>query len=194
MITPDRLPCGADVDHLLEQAADGHAGQYNSHQAGCPHCQAALAEYDRLLTPVRDLAAEPVTVPDTVLAEVLRRIRGALPDADYGVIPSPRGTTRIAGHVVAMTARVVTEQVSGVRVALARHETTRVEAGTSGLTTALRITLAADWGEDLHDLADRVRAAVAGAVADVTGLRAFRVDITIDDVLPTAAGIDPSCG
>lgn len=192
MTTTDTLPCGADIDDLLEQAADGHAGRYTPHQAGCPHCQAALAEYDRLLTPVRDLADEPVPVPDTVLAEVLRRIRGALPDAAYGLIPSPRGTTRIAGHVVAMTARIVTEQVPGVRVALARHDSTRVEAGTSGLSTALRITLAADWGEDLHVLADRVRAAVAGAVAEVTGLRAVRVDITIDDVLPSATNVDLS--
>ena len=192
MTGPDTLPCGADIDDLLAQAADGHADRYTPHQAGCPHCQAALAEYDRLLGPVRDLAVAPVPVPDTVLSEVMRRIRGALPDVGYGVIPDPRGVTRIAGHVVAVTARTVTEEVPGVRVALARNEDnpTQVEAGASGLSTALRITLAADWGEDLHALADRVRTAVTRAVADVTGLQAVRVDIAIDDVLPAADGTD----
>ena len=37
-----RLACGADVDELLEQAADGHAGQFTSHQRDCLYCQAAL--------------------------------------------------------------------------------------------------------------------------------------------------------
>ena len=36
------LACGADVDELLEQAADGYASQFTSHQRDCPYCQAAL--------------------------------------------------------------------------------------------------------------------------------------------------------
>ena len=39
------LACGADVDELLEQAAEGRGGQLTSHQRGCPHCQAALREF-----------------------------------------------------------------------------------------------------------------------------------------------------
>lgn len=187
-MSADRLPCGASVDDLVDQVADGAAQERTPHQDSCPHCQAALAEYDRLLGPVRELAAEPVSVPDTVLAEVLRRIRGSLPDAEYGVLPGPRGATRISGRVVAVTARIVTEQVPGVRVALARNESARsggtdVEAGVSGAGTAVRITLAADYGADLHALADQVRTAVAGAVHDLTGLETVQIDVTIDDVI-----------
>jgi len=40
--TTTQLPCGADVDELLEQAADGHATELTTHQQNCPHCQAAL--------------------------------------------------------------------------------------------------------------------------------------------------------
>ena len=36
------LACGADIDELLEQAADGHAAQFTSHQRDCVYCQAAL--------------------------------------------------------------------------------------------------------------------------------------------------------
>ena len=184
----DRLPCGASVDDLVDQVADGRSQERTPHQVSCPHCQAALAEYDRLLGPVRELAAEPVSVPDTVLVEVLRRIRGSLPDAEYGVLPGPRGATRISGRVVAVTARIVTEQVPGVRVALARNESERsggtdVETGVSGAGTAVRITLAADYGADLHALADQVRTAVAGAVHDLTGLETVQIDVTIDDVI-----------
>lgn len=53
----DMLACGADADDLLAQVADGRAGERSPHQRQCPHCQAALAEYDRLWSPVREMAA-----------------------------------------------------------------------------------------------------------------------------------------
>lgn len=188
-MSADQLPCGADVDDLLAQVADGDATHRTRHQTGCPHCQAALAEYDQLFAPVRDLAAAPVPVPDTVLEEVLRRLRGSLPDPAFGILPGPRGVTRIAGHVVALTARTATEQVRGVHVALARTKPpgadlpdTAVTAGVAGSSTALRITVAAAWGEDLHALAHRIRRTVAQAVRATTGLHAVEIDIVIDDV------------
>lgn len=39
-----RLPCGANLDDLLEQVADGHAAELTVHQSRCVHCQAALTE------------------------------------------------------------------------------------------------------------------------------------------------------
>ena len=194
----DRLPCGADVDDLIAQVADGDAVHRTRHQDGCPHCQAALAEYDQAFSPVRELAAETVPVPDTVLEEVLRRIRGSLTNLPYGVLPGPDGVTRIAGHVVALTARTVAEQVPGVHVALARtgngtvsavlppgghpRPGVQVSAGVAGTSTALRITVAAAWDEDLHALADRIRVAVADAVRANTGLLPVEIDVVIDDV------------
>lgn len=194
----DQLPCGADVHDLIAQACDGNAHRRTAHQGSCPHCQAALAEYDRLLKPVHDLATERVHAPDTVLDEVLRRIRQTVSDPAYGMIPSPRGDTRIAGRVVAVTARVTTEQVPGVRVALARRNTAQdaeaadagtveaardVVAGVSGASTALSVTVAADYGTDLHALADRIRRAVTRAVRSLTGLEPVEITIVIDDVL-----------
>lgn len=186
-MSADQLPCGADIDDIVNQVADGDAADRTPHQAGCPHCQAALAEYDRAFAPVRELTAQPVQVPDAVLEEVLRRLRGSLSDPAYAVLPGPQGVTRIAGHIVALTARTATEQVPGVHVALARSEPatgpgTEVTAGVAGSSTALRITVAAAWGEDLHALADRIRRAVADAVRATTGLRPVEIDIVIDDM------------
>lgn len=189
-MSTDRLPCGADVDEVIAQVADGDAAVRTPHQADCPHCQAAMAEYDQLFDPVRELAAKPVQVPDAVLEEVLRRIRGSLPDTLYGVLPGPLGVTRIAGHLVALTARTAAEQVPGVHVALAKTGRgsdsggAAVSAGVTGLSTALRITIAAGWDEDLQALAHRIRGTVARAVRTTTGLQPVQIDIVIDDIFP----------
>lgn len=189
-MSADRLPCGADIDDLIAQVADGDASLRTPHQTDCPHCQAALAEYYQLFAPVRRLAAEPVPVPDAVLEEVLRRIRSSLPDSLYGELPGPRGTTRIAGHLVALTARTAAQHVTGVHVALARtarrpgDDGTEAAAGVTGTSTALRITIAAGWGEDLHALADRIRHAVADAVRTTTGLQPVQIDVIVDDIFP----------
>jgi uncharacterized alkaline shock family protein YloU len=189
-VSADQLPCGAAIDDLVSQVAEGDAAVRTQHQAGCPHCQAALAEYDQLFSPVRELAAEPVPVPGTILEEVLRRVRGSIPDSDYGVLPGPLGVTRIARRLVEVTARVVTEQVPGVYVALVRAEdgaadgSADVVAGVAGASTALRITLAAAYGEDLQALTERVRLAVAQAVRATTGLQPVGIDVVIDDVFP----------
>jgi uncharacterized alkaline shock family protein YloU len=192
-MTPDRLPCGAAVDDLVSQVADGAADGRTPHQSTCPHCQAALAEYTRLWSPVNELAAETVHPPQSLLDEILPRIRGAVSSPPYGVVPGPHGDTRVANRVVAVTARVTTEQIPGVRAALTHREATAADggsdvvAGVAGGSTALQITLAASYGEDLPALADRIRTAVARSVRRVTGLQPVEITVIIDDVLePTA--------
>ena len=69
------LPCGADVDALLEQVADGHAADLDTHQRDCVHCQAALAEFAALWAPVIDTAARPVPAPPGLTAAVMSQIR-----------------------------------------------------------------------------------------------------------------------
>jgi hypothetical protein len=39
LLSAAALPCGADVDPLLEQVADRHA-ELDAHQRECVHCQA----------------------------------------------------------------------------------------------------------------------------------------------------------
>jgi len=48
LLNAGSLACGADVDTLLEQVADGHAGQLTRHQRDCVHCRAAIGELNAL--------------------------------------------------------------------------------------------------------------------------------------------------
>ena len=215
----DRLRCGADVDELLDQVASGRGHQRDAHQAGCPHCQAALAEYDRLWAPGREVADATVRAPDSVLEEAIRRIRGTVADPGYGTLPGPTGTTRISARVVVVTARQSAQDIAGVRIALSKlvtagttptdlhpveqppseqdrptHEEpsgsddrsrpggARVVAGVAGRSTAIEVTLAADYGTDLLALGERIRAHVADRVRDLTGLDPVTVTVNIDDV------------
>ena len=77
--------------------------------------------------------------------------------------------------------------VRGARARTARHpgdDSTEAAAGVTGTSTALRVTIAAGWGEDPYALADRIRHAVADAVRTTTGLQPVQIDIIVDDVFP----------
>ena len=189
----DRLPCGADIDALLEQVSAGRGDQRDAHQAGCPHCTAALSEYDRLWAPVRRTAHTEVRAPDSVLADALRRLRNVTSDPDHGSIVGPEGITRISGRVVVVVARETAQEIDGVRVALtsltsgaataSSDEGVRVVAGIAGRSTAVEVSLAADFRADLVALGERVRTTVAARVRDLTGLDPVAVTVHIDDVL-----------
>lgn len=191
MTGPDQLPCGATIDDLIDQVADGDRTRRTAHQDGCPHCQASLAEYQRLWAPVQDLADQHVPVPDGILDHVINVIRTAGQNAGFGLLPTPLGTTRIADRVAAVTARVSAERVPGVRAALTdEHLSTRREgdgpevvAGVHGSSAAIRITLAVTYGYDLIALADRIRATVSATIRTVTGLEPVEITIIVDDVL-----------
>jgi uncharacterized alkaline shock family protein YloU len=199
----EHLPCGRRVEDVLAQVAAGRGGDRDAHQQQCPHCHAALAEYERLWGPLTELAAEKISAPESIVENALRRIRGAVEHLDYGVLESTLGRTRIAARVVVVVARESAQAVPGVRVALSEHITNRpgdqgdarghggaadpaggaeVVAGVAGRSTAIEITLAADYGVDLHRLAEHVRAAVTAEVRALTDLEPVQVTVIIDDV------------
>jgi hypothetical protein len=112
--TIGHLACGAAVDELLEQAADGHAGRLTDHQRHCLHCQAALQEFSRIWEPVRSLAAEHVAVPPALKIAVATQIRKLIADVWYTLQLSDSGAIRIAARVVATIARDAARSVPGV--------------------------------------------------------------------------------
>lgn len=184
----DHLVCGRSLDELLEQVSAGHGDRLDAHQRECVHCRAALGEYDRLWSPLRELAAEHVSAPEGRIEAALARVRGAIEDPDHAVLRSPHGVTRIAARVVVAAARHSAESVPGVRVALSRNLTghptdSEVTAGVAGSSTAIEITLAADHGRPLHQLGDEVRRAVVARVRRLTDLDPVDVTVIIDDVL-----------
>lgn len=195
---PARLLCGADPDELLEQAADAPGLLVTAHQQGCVHCQAALVEFDHLLAPLRLLAAESVRPPPHLLEQVLARIRSALANPAWAVLDDrdqngvaarhpARGRTRVAAQVVVEVARVAAGTVPGVRVALAAQDPAArepgVEVGASGSTVAVRVTVAADYGEDLHELGRRIDRAVGAQLYALVGVDVATVTVHVDDVL-----------
>jgi uncharacterized alkaline shock family protein YloU len=199
----ERLTCGRPVEDVVAQVAAGRGGERDGHQRRCPHCHAALAEYERLWAPLTELAADKPTAPDSIVETVLRRIRGAVEHMDYGVLESARGRTRISARVVVVIARESAQSVPGVRVALSKHIAGRtgdpsdirgdgaavnpaggaeVVAGVAGRSTAIEITLAADYGVDLHRLGEQVREAVAAEVRALTDLEPVQVTVIIEDI------------
>ncbi|HEY2194069.1 MAG TPA: Asp23/Gls24 family envelope stress response protein [Actinomycetospora sp.] len=192
-VVPDtRLACGRSTAPLVEQVAEGRGGDLDAHQRTCPYCRAALAEFDRLWAPVRAVAADRPQAPGSLVEAALRRVRGAGGETEYGRIDSPLGHTRVAARVVVALARHLATQVPGVEVALGRlaadgHESggevvPDVEAGVTGGSTAVQITLAAAYGQDLQALGERIRAVVARGVREVTGLEPVDVTVHVDDV------------
>lgn len=209
--TETALPCGREPHRILDQVAAGGPDAVDDHQRDCLHCQAALAEFDRLWSPMRVVAAHRPTAPDGVLDAVLSSIRGVADDPEFARVDDGFGHTRISGRVVAAIARHHASRVAGVRgvlgrLALAGHhdgppdpqfpETSvhaaqpadmaalpRVSAGVAGASTAIEVVLAADFGHDLQDLAHRVREAVVAGVRAGTGLAPIAVNVLVDDVL-----------
>jgi hypothetical protein len=74
------LPCGAEVDLLLEQVADGRAADRDAHQRDCVHCRASIAEFTLLWVPVAETAATPVPAPPGLTAAVMSQIRMLIRD------------------------------------------------------------------------------------------------------------------
>lgn len=194
------LPCGVEPADLLAQVCDGRGGELTAHQAGCPHCQAELERCRGLWAPFDGLAREPVRAPQAVVARALEWVREMagdrpqesrfpldnLPDRGTG----PAGESWVSARVVIRSARLAAEQVDGVRVALGHLVSAppgparlRSSSGSEDGRTVLEVAIAADYGQDLHALAERIRVRVATEVRELTGRSPTAVDVLVDDVL-----------
>ena len=173
------LACGADVDTLLEQVADGHAGQLTGHQRDCVHCRAAIGELNALWSPVRELAA-PVPHSPGLATAVIGRIRRLARDVGYTLETTDGGAIRIAARIVAALARDSASRVPGVRLALGRttHGTlsalaqdavpaehrARTAAGVLGHTAVVDLTIAVNDDRPAHHLARDIQRQVAASL------------------------------
>jgi uncharacterized alkaline shock family protein YloU len=193
------LACGAYVDELLEQAADGYAGVFTSHQQDCLYCQAALREFGRLWAPVRTLAAEQVTVPAAVKIAVASQIRRLVADVWYTLQLSDGGAIRIAARVVARIAREAAQDVAGVRVAFGRstqgrmatlveratlrHRHPNAAVGVLGRTAAVDLAIAVQYGDRADAVAREVQRRAVADLRSQVGLRDVTVNVNVDDVI-----------
>ncbi|GAA2593477.1 hypothetical protein GCM10010399_25120 [Dactylosporangium fulvum] len=194
-----RLACGADIDDLLEQAADRNATEFDAHQEDCPHCRAALTELGDLWTPILALASIPITAPPALTATVMRRLAQLLHDVWYTLEPTGAGSIRVAARTVAVLARSAAMRVPGVSIAFGRstheplatltdtatrhHRYPHTAVGILGQTAAIELTLAVTYGEPINDVAREVQRRVINELRDAIGLHHITINVTADDVV-----------
>jgi uncharacterized alkaline shock family protein YloU len=194
------LACGAEVDPLLEQVADGRADDLNAHQRDCVHCQAAIAEFAALWEPVAETAASQVPAPPGLTAAVMSQIRVLVRDVWYTLQTTELGTIRIAARIVAALARDSARMVPGVRVALGRsthsslaalaekasfgHSYPQAAVGVLGRTAVVDLAVAVTYGDSAHAVAREIQQHVIGTLRDMVGLQTIVVNVKVDDILP----------
>ena len=122
------LPCGAEVDLLLEQVADGHAADRDATSRDACTARPRSAEFAALWAPVTELAASSVPAPPGLAAAVMSQIRVLVRDVWYTLQTTNLGAIRIAARIVAALARDSARAVPGVRVALGRSTHGKVAA------------------------------------------------------------------
>ena len=194
------LPCGTDIDDLLEQVAEGHAEDRSEHQRQCPHCMATLNELTEVWAPMRDFARQPVVAPAGITAAIVRQIDQLARDVWYTLQAADDGAIRIATRVVAVIARRAAMRVPGVRVAFGRSSNPRAAAtadagthdhrhphsavGVLGLSAVVDVALSVTYGQPIVDIARDVQHHVIAELRDTVGLERVAVNVTIDNVLP----------
>jgi uncharacterized alkaline shock family protein YloU len=193
------LPCGADIDHLLEQVAAGRAADRDAHQRDCVHCQAALGELASLWSPVSEVAATPVPAPPGLVAAVMSQIRILARDVWYTLEITDIGVVRIAARIVAALARDCARTIPGVRVALGRSTQGRLAAlaekatfghhhphaavGVLGRTAVVDLAVAVSYDQPVHEVARNIQRHVTATLRDQAGLQSVTVNVTVDDIL-----------
>lgn len=200
----DRLPCGVDLDVILEQVTEAAPADDPAHQQSCPHCRAALDEVSAIWAPVRELAEQQVQAPRQLMTDVMAQVRELLRDGWHAVLATPLGTTRIATWVIASIARREAQRVPAVLAVIGRAGPVNAAAGLvelsaggpdpqrraqaggvgiAGRRVVVNLDLVVELGPDLRVVAEQVRRAVVRSVGAVTGLRVIEVDIQIVDVV-----------
>lgn len=193
------LPCGADVDLLLEQVAGGRGADRDAHQQQCVHCQAALSEFIALWAPVADLAAVPVPAPPGLVAGVMSQIRHLVRDIWYTLEVTESGAIRIAARIVAALARDCARMTPGVRVAFGRstqgktatlaekatlgHRHPHAAIGVLGRTAVVDLAVAVTYDDPAHQVARDIQRQVITTLRDQVGLQSVKVNVTVDDIL-----------
>ena len=198
-IDSSRLPCGVLYDSLVTQVADHTAPVDPAHQATCRHCRAALVELDDLWDPLHELARQDVRAPRDLLPTVMARVRELASHNWFAFVPSERGHTRIAARVVAAVARLASEDVPHVTVAMGRGRTgthstaaqiagpqgeAATDVGVAGSHVVVDIQIAIEIGAHIPTIARQVRAQITHAIARHLGLSTAEVNVTVADVQP----------
>lgn len=194
-----RLPCGADVEALLEQVADDVVPDAATaeHQRTCPFCGPALAELADSWAPLGTLD-DPVDTPTprSLDRSVMERVATHAAHGWHAAVAAHDGATRIAAWVVAVVARRAAAGVAGVHAVAgqvapdggtvpdvrAGFRRRRPDETFTGTAVVVSLTVTVDAGVPIPPLVAQVRRAVTRHVRVLTGLSTVRVDVHVDDL------------
>jgi uncharacterized alkaline shock family protein YloU len=199
LLSSATLACGADVDLLLQQVADGRGASRDDHQRQCVHCQAALTEFTVLWRPVAELAAVPVPSPPGLVTAVMNQVRTQVRNVWYTLETTDTGMIRIAARILAALARDCARLIPGVRVALGRSTDGRAAAlagkatdghrypdaavGVLGRTATVDLAVAVTGDDPVHVVARDIQREVIATLRRQAGLRNVTVNVTVDDIV-----------
>lgn len=172
----DRLPCGHYADQLWDSLREGTP---DIHSRGCPHCQAALAEIRPVAEAVSQLAAELVSPPADLAANVMHAIRARIHGSHRIQLPAPAGMRlQIREQAAAGILRAAADRVDGVRARGCRL----IGVAASGAVAGVQLTISVRYGTPAGQRAAAVRAAVRAAALSQLGLALDSVDIEVTDI------------
>ncbi|KAA9089612.1 Asp23/Gls24 family envelope stress response protein [Microbacterium radiodurans] len=155
-----------------------------------------MAEDQKNTTPASAPVAEtakPAAAPKTPASRVDRSFSSARIPADTGAA----GKTTIADGVVAKVAGIAAREVAGVYAlggggarafgairdainATDLSQGVKVEVGET--QAAADLTIVVEYPAPIQEVADNVRAAVAGAISRLVGLEVVEVNVEVNDV------------
>lgn len=188
------LPCGNDPSRLITYAADQTAPPTGAHEATCPYCKAAIAEFVELWLPVREWVRRDIPLPQRFVATVMARVRRLVQSPHHAASVSARGTTTVTSWVLGLIASAATTDTPGVTritgTPTDTHRRAAVRYGADGIDItevdavdiAVTLGITSEARPDLAGLADVVRHNVINAIHDHTTIQATEVDISIDDL------------
>lgn len=181
----EMLPCGRDPITVADHA---RSGQPDNHERDCPHCQSATRDAELTQRAARELAAQPVYVPPTLLPKIMRKVWAELRPSGEIPLPSTGGNTSIAIRAVVDTLRYELDRLPDLTMRTCRLDATGTAAGNgSAPALTIRLSVSARQTADLPRLAAQCRQQVAETLHHQFGLRADRVDINFVDLdLPGA--------
>jgi len=182
----EMLPCGRDPITVADHA---RSGQPDNHERDCPHCQSATRDAELTQRAARDLAAQPVYVPPTLLPKIMRKVWAELRPSGEIPLASTGGNTSIATRAVVDALRYELDRLHDLTVHTCQVDPAGTAAG-NGAAPALTVQLAVSASHtlDLPRLAVQCRRLVAKTLHQQFGLHADQVDVDFVDIdFPTGA-------
>lgn len=182
---PVSLLCGRDPCEVWDEAV---RGQLDTHEQGCPHCQAVAADARLVLTPVSEYLSERVEPPPSMVERIMVRVRTELRPREWLPLSSPHGPVRLERAAATSVLRHLLDQVPGVRARscqISIVDLVEPADGTAqpiGLEVEVGLSISVAFDLDIPVAVAAVRQVVVSGAETLLNLAVARVDVAVVDV------------